>query len=213
MTLRRAVGMVALFSGVALLLNLILHVALPIGLLTTGVVLGAVLLVLLRRSHQDEKEHELQIVKAGLIAGLVATIAYDVARYVLSQLDPSPFQPFETLKVFGALLLGDAASASVRLLAGSTLHLVNGVCFGVAYAAFFGREGRISASSAAVTGTSWALFLETFQLTLYPNWLRIVAIREFMVISAVSHVVFGVVLGFVVRRLLRLWVYDPYRID
>ena len=213
MTLRRAVGLAALFSGTALLLNLIVRVALPIGLVGTAAVLGGVLLVRVVRSDPETRQLEWKVARAGLIAGLVATLAYDVARWGLSILDPSTFQPFEALKVFGALLLGDAASVNARLIAGSILHIVNGTCFGLAFAALFGRQGRISVSSAAVTGVSWGLFLETFQLTLYPDWLRIVAIREFMVISAFSHVVFGATIGLLSRRLLRRWVYDPYRID
>ena len=213
MTLRRAVGLAALFSGTALLLNLIVRVALPVGLIGTAGVLGGVLLVRLFRSDPEARQLEWNVAKAGLLTGLVATFAYDVARWGLSLLDPSPFQPFETLKVFGALLLGDAASVSARLIAGAILHLVNGTCFGMAYAALFGRQGRRSVSSAAVTGISWGLFLETFQLTLYPDWLRIIAIREFIVISALSHVVFGANIGLLSRRLLRRWVYDPYLID
>ena len=48
-----------------------------------------------------------------------------------------------------------------------------------------------------------ALFLEVFQLTLYPGWLDIGFYAEFVQISAISHLVFGATLGMVVRYGLR----------
>ena len=56
---------------------------------------------------------------------------------------------------------------------------------------------------AAFSGAAWGLFLETFQLTLYPQWLGISLIDEFVRISALSHVAYGVSLGMLVRWGLR----------
>jgi hypothetical protein len=38
---------------------------------------------------------------------------------------------------------------------------------------------------------------------LYPSWLRIIALGEFLEVSAIGHVVYGTVLGLSVGRLLR----------
>ena len=48
----------------------------------------------------------------------------------------------------------------------------------------------------------WGLFLETFQLTLYPGWLDIRTYSEFATISALSHVVYGATLGLLARAIL-----------
>jgi hypothetical protein len=200
---RAALGGAALFGGIALLANILLSVSLPLGLLATASVLGAVLTVSMVKADARDRHHQLRVAGAGVAAGLVATLAYDAARALLSQLDPSPFNPFEAIRIFGLLLLGEGATTTHLMVAGTGLHLVNGICFGLAYVALFGQEGNRSASSAIVTGISWGLFLELFQLTLYPNWLRVTALAEFATISAFSHAVFGAVLGLSGRALLR----------
>lgn len=74
------------------------------------------------------------------------------------------------------------------------MHLLNGTSFGVAYLFLFARDGRTSVRRALLTGVGWGLFLETFQLTLYPGWLDIRLYQEFATISALSHIVYGATL-------------------
>lgn len=205
-----AIGFAALFSGTALLANIILGLSLPIGLLTTAVVLGAALALTVAKADVGERRHSWGVTRAGILAGLVATVVYDLTRAILGQLDPSPFDPFGAIRIFGSLLIGVNAPRASIMAAGVALHLVNGTCFGLSYAALFGRDGQRSTSSAVVTGISWGLFLELFQTTLYPDWLRVAALREFLLISSLSHVAFGMSLGLVARRLLRKWAHDPY---
>lgn len=207
-----AVGIAALFSGTALLANITLGLSLPLGLLTAAVVMGAVLALTLFRSDQFERVHAFGIARAGMTAGLGATLIYDLTRAILSQLDPSPFDPFGAIRIFGTLLVGSSATLPLIMTAGILLHIVNGTCFGLSYAALFGRDGQRTTSSAVVTGVSWGLFLELFQATLYPQWLRVAALSEFLVISALSHVAFGLSLGLLSRRYLRKWAFDPYSI-
>lgn len=205
-------GLVALFSGIALLANILLDVSLVAGLLAAGVVLAAALLVAYVQADQDDRRHLLGVARAGLAAGIASTVVYDVVRTGLGRLDPSPFDPFGAIRVFGALLVGPGASPASIIAAGVVLHVVNGSCFGLSYAALFGNDGMRSVSSAAVTGISWGLFLELFQATLYPAWLRISALSEFLLISSLGHVAFGLSLGLLARRFLRGWAFDPYRI-
>lgn len=84
--------------------------------------------------------------------------------------------------------------------------------FGLSYVLLFGREGATSRRWAAVTGVGWGLFLETFQIVLYPGWVLAPAssiyFTEFASISALSHVFFGLTLGFLGRGLLWRWVPD-----
>lgn len=207
-----AIGLSALFSGTALLANITLGLSLPVGLLSAAVVLGTVLALTALRADRIDRVHSWAVARAGLAAGLGATIVYDITRAVLGQLDPSPFDPFGAIRIFGTLLVGSAASDLLIMTSGIALHFVNGTCFGLSYAALFGRDGQRSTSSALVTGITWGLFLELFQTTLYPEWLRIAALNEFLLISALSHVAFGLSLGLLSRRYLRIWAHDPYLI-
>ena len=50
---------------------------------------------------------------------------------------------------------------------------------------------------------AWGLFLEAFQVALFPNWLGITFYGEFVTISASSHLVYGVILGLACREILR----------
>jgi hypothetical protein len=46
-----------------------------------------------------------------------------------------------------------------------------------------------------LTGVAWAALLEVFMVTLYPGWLGLRALEEFLSVSIVGHAVYGVVLG------------------
>jgi len=126
--------------------------------------------------------------KVGLAAAVIATGAYDLTRFTLSRLDSSPYNPFEVIRIFGMLLVGASAGSTVVYSAGAAFHILNGLCFGIAYWLLFGRYGVWAA-------VVWGAFLEVFQLTLYPGWLNIRFYREFMQISATSHLIYGAVLG------------------
>lgn len=139
----------------------------------------------------------------GIAAGLVATIVYDATKTVLSQLDPSPYDPFEAIRLFGLLLVGSGAGPAAVAGAGTAFHFLNGTSFGLAYALLFGRDGRGSLRYALLSGMGWGLFLETFQLTLYPGWLDVRFYEEFARISALSHVAYGGSLGILARFALR----------
>jgi hypothetical protein len=203
--LLRVLGVACLFSGVALLGVILARLSLPLTLGLTSVMFlltlaGVWLLAGDRRGRLG------RILLAGIVTGVIATIAYDITRYVLSQLDPSPYNPFELLRIFGALLLGDNVAADTQRVAGTAFHLLNGTMFGLSYVLLFGRGGDTNRRWAVVTGVAWGLFLETFQIVLYPSWLQIQFVSEFATISAFSHVFFGLTLGVVGRTLLKRWV-------
>lgn len=201
--LRPLLAFGGVFSGVALLLNILggISLALALGVMTAllVVVLAAVLFV----SSADSRGWMLRTVAAGIGAGLCATLIYDVSKTVLSQLDPSPFDPFHVISVFGALIVGSNADPALITAAGTAFHLLNGTSFGVAYLFLLARDGRITIRRALLTGMGWGIFLESFQLTLYPGWLDIRLYQEFVTISALSHLVYGATLGLLARSLLR----------
>lgn len=203
---RRLIGLFALFSGVALLMNIIGRVSLPLALAGTATltILGVGLSV--RRQPPEARRWTIRTAAVGAAIGLVATIAYDVTKAILSQLDPSPYNPFEALRIFGQLLLNTDATTADVYLAGGAFHFLNGTAFAVAYAFLFGRDGATTRRRAVLTGMGWGVFLEIFQLTLYPGWLSIQFYTEFATISALSHLVYGATVGLLARAGLRRYV-------
>jgi hypothetical protein len=197
-----ALGAGALFSGAALLAHILAGIALPLALALTAVLLLLVVWSVWRRAAAAERQRLTGRAVIGLGAGVAATLTYDVAKYALAQWDPSPYNPFEAIRVFGLLLTGPAAPAGLSLAAGIAFHLLNGIAFGIAFCFLFGRRGIIA-------GIGWGLFLELFQLTLYPGWLDIRFYDEFVRISALSHAVYGAVLGWGCQAGLRRWESRP----
>jgi hypothetical protein len=207
----RVLGIACLFSGVALLGVILARLSLPLTLGLTSCMFLLTLAGVWLLAGPDRRGRLGRMLLAGIVTGIVATIVYDITRYVLSQLDPSPYNPFELLRIFGALLLGDNVPADTQRIAGTAFHLLNGTMFGLSYVLLFGRGGDTTRRWAVVTGVAWGLFLETFQIVLYPSWLQIQFVSEFATISAFSHVFFGLTLGVAGRVLLRRWV--PPEID
>ena len=200
---RRLVAFLALFSGIALLLNILFQVDLRVGLLGMAVVIGATFAFTMRRAGAEGRRAILRTIGYGAVAGVVGTLAYDVARVAMTTIDPSPYKPFEAIIKFGQLLTGSSARDATVTLAGSLFHLLNGTAFGVAFALAVVGKGRISLPRVTVLGSAWGMFLEAFQATLYPDWLGIRYLNEFLTISALGHVVYGTTMGTTARGLLR----------
>ena len=197
------VALASLANGAALLAHIFFGFPMPLLLAVTWTVAVLSIAALAVLGDPLGRAAIVRIVRLGMVAGILATLAYDVTKFALSQLDPSPFNPFEATRIFGTLLVGEAAPATLVQVAGWTFHLINGTTFGIAFACLFARFGRGSLRAGFVGGIAWGLFLETFQLTLYPGWLSIRFLDEFRQISFLSHVVFGAVLGVIVPRGLR----------
>jgi hypothetical protein len=201
--LRPLLAFGGVFSGVALLLNILGGVSLGLALLVMTTLLVVIFAAVLVISSPESRSWMLRTIAVGIAVGFSATIIYDVTKTILSQLDPSPFDPFHAIQIFGELLVGTSSDPALITAAGTAFHLVNGTSFGVAYMFLFARDGGISERRALVTGIGWGLFLEAFQLTLYPGWLDIRLYQEFATISAISHVLYGATLGLVGRWVLR----------
>jgi hypothetical protein len=203
---RRLLGLFALFSGLALLMNIIASVSLPLALAGTAVVLFGGFGLALAGQDAESRRWTLRTAAVGVVVGLTATAGYDVTKGILSTLDPSPYNPFEALRIFGQLLLGTESKAVGVYVVGGLFHFLNGTAFAVAYCFLFARDGRASLRRALLTGMAWGVFLETFQLTLYPGWLNIQFYAEFATISALSHLVYGATVGLLARAGLRRFI-------
>ena len=190
----RLVALLPLATGAGLLGFLIARASLWVGFAVVAMLGSGVVAVVWRGANEAQRALLLRRVRAGAIAGVCATAAYDASRYVLVTLFESPVWPFEAFPAFGGLLLGASAPYEPRLIAGAVYHVINGVGFAIAYA-LFSKRPRV------LTGLIWALVLELFMVTLYPTWLNLKALDEFARISALGHMAYGAVLGLVTRRL------------
>lgn len=197
------IALASLANGVALLLAIV--AGLPLGALlaitwSIAAVMFAAAAVL---GGPHVRSLIGRVVLTGFIVGLIATLAYDATKSVLSQLDPSPYDPFEATRIFGQLLIGTTSSPLEIAAVGWAFHLTNGATFAIAFTCFVARWRAVGRWRWVAAGLGWALFLETFQLILYPGWLSIAFIDEFRTISFLSHIVFGVILGSLIPPCLR----------
>ncbi len=147
----------------------------------------------------------------GLLAGLMAAAAYDLFRvpfvfaqrcgisWLVPQLDL-----FKVMPMFGAMIQGEAAqqlsySTAAHLL-GWLYHFSNGATFGIMYIALIG-DGRCRHWLWAVL-FSVALELGML-LTPYPATFGIDVTPRLVAVTLAAHVVFGLVLGLLVKWLSR----------
>ena len=196
-------GVASLANGIALVLHIVGGLSLGGLLAIVWTVAVAAILAIGAAGGPVTRATIGRTIAVGLIVGFVATLAYDITKAFLSQLDPSPFDPFETTRVFGHILIGESAPPMAVAVVGWAFHLMNGATFAVAFAFLFARSGQIGRIQGVAIGIGWGLFLETFQLILYPGWLSIGFIDEFRRISFLSHIVFGAILGLGVPAGLR----------
>lgn len=179
---------VFLFTGLALLIAIPSRLDLSWILLLLCVFALSGGLLFWRRFPQFQKNKIIRRIKAGVMAGIAATAAYDLSRFLLVQVFSFHVQPFEAIPLFGQLLIGNDASYYIQLTVGILYHLVNGVGFAIAYSIWFAPRGWWC-------GVLWALVLEAAMLAVYPGWLNIKMMDEFAGVSVIGHLVYGSVLG------------------
>lgn len=197
-------GLAAGFSGLAVIISILSGVALRITEAALVVAPLVATILVARRAPRPVVLEVWRVIRAGLLVGAAATLVYDVTRTILSVLDPSPYKPFEAIRLFGLGMLPPGASPTLVMAAGLGVHFVNGSSFGVIYAVGAGRRVD-TLRGALMWGVAWGLTLEFVQSILYPGWLRITTVlKEFLVISALGHLMYGLTLGFGVYWLLHL---------
>lgn len=145
----------------------------------------------------------------GVVAGLLAAVAYDLFRlpfvfardWGIDALVP-PLKLFKVFPRFGAMILGQpveqpAYSTAAQLL-GWVYHFSNGATFGVMYLALIGEPSRRHWAWAVVM----AVGLELGMLfTPYPNVFAIHITGMFIGATLVAHLIFGVTMGLITKRL------------
>ena len=185
-----------LATGAALAVYILAGWSLPAALAVTAACTGAVARYGWWRLGPLSRAWARRRVAAGLVAGLVATAGYDIVRLSLVRFGNFTFWPFDVFAVFGRALLGEGVDPLVLRAVGLSYHLANGTCFGVAYTLVWGRRGPLA-------GLAWGLALETLMVGLYPGWLPLAGVMgEFLSVSLLGHVTYGLLLGTVARRML-----------
>ncbi len=131
--------------------------------------------------------------RAGVLAGALGLIVYDVIRFSIYKSGFLGFDPFHVIPHLGALITGQPPSADASLYAGWLYHIWNGFSFAIIYALVAGpaRWGW---------GVAWAMILETGMLLSYPTFLQVQVDAPFLAISIIGHIAYGTVLGLTVRR-------------
>jgi hypothetical protein len=149
-----------------------------------------------------------QMIARGVLAGLAAAMAYDVFRapFVWSRawhLDHwlPPLALFKVFPRFGAMILGqspDAPHFSIAAhLLGWLYHFSNGALFGVMYVAMVGMAAR----RRWLWAVAMAVVIEVgMLLTPYPRLFHIRVDARFVTVTLSAHLIFGCVLGLLVRR-------------
>jgi hypothetical protein len=194
---RRALLLLALplAGGAGLAVHLLADVDLRLAVAALAGFGAAIWLVLVPRLPAARRATIRRRVAVGAGCGLLATGAYDAARYGLVALAQFSFEPFHVFALFGELFLGPGASPASRFAVGTLYHLLNGTGFGIAYLLAV-RRPRV------ITGLVWGVLLELAMATLYPPWLRMQQLGEFLQVSAAGHLVYGSVLGGLAGRWL-----------
>ena len=104
----------------------------PFIVLPTAAVLAGI--ALLGRGDHARLHVFARLILVGAVAGLLATVAYDVSRPILRTVLGFTFDPFRAIHIFGELITGRPAGDTWAEAAGWTYHFWNGISFGMMFA-------------------------------------------------------------------------------
>ncbi len=180
-------------TGGALLVYFIFDIPLLAGLAATVGLAAGVWRVIWSAMTRIEKDEVLRRVIIGLLAGAMATLAYDVSRWALVELTRAQLHPFAAWPLFGELLGAGHHETFLAFAIGFAFHVANGLSFAVGYTIVWAEKGP-------VWGVAWALVLETLMVSFYPGWLGLKALDEFLSVTIFGHVAYGLVLGWFAQR-------------
>jgi hypothetical protein len=142
------------------------------------------------RARARQRTGVVRLLAAGLWAGAIATLAYDIVRVPLVH---SSMPVFKAISYFGTVLLATDRPSVASEIAGWTYHLTNGVSFGLMYAALAVRPR-------AWSGVLWGLALEGMMLlTPYAEVFGYARDLRFTAVTVASHAVYGLVLWLALR--------------
>lgn len=157
-----------------------------------GMIFLLCLLIRAGRAHRPLIVNRLQV---GLIAGLAGLVAYNATRWVVATLLSLKTSPFYSIYIFGHLITGQPTDSAASAIAGWLYHISNGVTFAIMYT-------LIAGPARWWFGLLWGLILESAMLLIYPSSviLRPPALGPFIVVSLISHAMYGAVVGVGAQR-------------
>ena len=145
-------------------------------------------------AHFREKRELFQRVVAGLWAGVLATLLYDLVR-VPVVMAGTPV--FKAISYFGTVMLNQPSPSVATEIAGWTYHLSNGIGFGLMYALLVPRPSWW-------TALIWGLLLEGLMLlTPYAEVFGYRISKQFLAITIGAHIVYGLTLWGALKYWLR----------
>jgi hypothetical protein len=175
-------------GGAGLVIHILAGFSLPLAIGVLVVAGGALWAWAWSRLSEPSRRYMRRRAAVGVVAGLVGVVAYDLARYGTVAAFSMSFQPFHVFTLFGEAFIGPGHSPMSTFAVGALYHVCNGTFFGLAYTLVIRRPSWW-------TGALWGMGLEVAMASLYPSWLRMEVLREFLEISILGHLVYGSVLG------------------
>ena len=184
-----------LATGGGLVVYILTKISLPFTV--AGVFLAGLFLAALawQRTRVDQRQALKHRALVGAGGGLVGIIVYDTIRLLMVKVFHYRFWPFDILRIFGQALIGPNASHVMQTTAGVLFHATNGMAFGIAFVMICRRP-------TIWQGIVWGLFLECCMVSLYPGWLHVKFMQEFLSVSIVGHLAFGLTLGSIAQKYL-----------
>jgi len=129
----------------------------------------------------------------GVWGGVLATLAYDLIRYLIWKGGGITFNPFLSHPIFGRLITGYSEDTQLAIIVGWAYHFWNGLGFAIMYTLIAGPSHWFYA-------VVWAIVLEIGWLLALPSVLQFKLNPEFLAVSAIGHGAYGVSLGFISQR-------------
>lgn len=140
----------------------------------------------------------LNALAVGAVGGVIATIVYDLVRWVLNKTLFTHYYSFKAIYIFGGWITGKDVSSADAAVAGWIYHYWNGLSIALFYVLTFGRRRWYYA-------VGWALFMEACMLGLFPFFLQVTDKVDFIALSMMGHFAYGVVLGLIAQKYARNW--------
>lgn len=203
----RVIAALAASTGIAaLLLDVYDVIAMPFTLSFVAIPVTIALVAFSAMVNRVDRADFVRRMWIGFVAGLLATAAYDISRWLVLVLTPATFDPFRALPNFGALMLDQPASTTGAVVAGWIYHFWNGLSFAVIYTLLAG-------GARARWAVGWAFLLEVATIIVTPRYTGISPTdTAFIAVSLIGHIIYGATLGVLARswlpgdgqRLLRL---------
>lgn len=193
---RLLIALPFLTGGVGLVLFVLVHISLPIAILAIFLLWLITAAFALQRNLVISRVHIISMLIRMIIIAALSTVGYDLTRFAVASVAEASFQPFHVIPIFGHLLTNADITSPFAWAAGWAYHLGNGIAFGIAYLILFPSPG-------VRTGIAWALGLEAAMASIYPLWLPINSFEEFLTISMIGHLVYGLMLGGIGNRVFR----------